>query len=273
MELRRYLGYRRLAIVGGVGVIAGIIVSWAAVQRPEGGSIALGLLIALLILLCSLLPPYIHTQVQALHRDLSSEVGAHLALGQFFHTGHELVPALGGFAMRPSVAHRLVAEMLAREPATVVELGPGASTFLAERALDVAASDGTIVALEHDEGFHGHLAETFQRLGMTRVRLVHAPLEPAKVSGWSGRWYALAEIEALPSPIDLLVVDGPPQHVGHLPRLPAYPALRSKLASGACIFVDDTDRHAERLMIERWLRLGGVRIVHDGDHHVVLEVE
>jgi hypothetical protein len=73
--------------------------------------------------------------------------------------------------------------------------------------------------------------------------VVDAPLVDA--------WYDPAALDGLPERgVELLIVDGPPAARGS--RYPALPLLADRLAPGAAILLDDTDREGERKAVERW---------------------
>lgn len=55
--------------------------------------------------------------------------------------------------------------------------------------------------------------------------------------------------------IDLLVVDGPPGHSSAVARDPAVPLLHDRLAEGAVILLDDTNRSDEMAALDHWSQL------------------
>lgn len=56
-------------------------------------------------------------------------------------------------------------------------------------------------------------------------------------------------------PIDLLVVDGPPEQTAPLAREPALPRLLPRMATRWTVLLDDADRPDETEIVRRWLTL------------------
>lgn len=156
-------------------------------------------------------------------------------------------------AITPAALVGVLNEIALAERREVAELGSGISTIVIGRLL--AERGGRLTALEHDPDWarivRSQLAR--ERLDET-VRLVEAPLEPHP-SSWNGApWYSAGALAALPEPIDLLLVDGPPGYgdgMAHS-RYPALPVLADRLAPSAVAVLDDATRPAEREILERW---------------------
>lgn len=229
--------------------------------------------IALLLLL---------TAVAALTASLVSEVRRHdlrtrLRTGQLWglagllNGSGSVMPALEGSAISIEGAHALASLVRDHRPNTVVELGPGASTVLIHLAGSAGPDAPQITALEHDERYVVAARRLADRLSLSGFTLIHAPLRQWTLpSGWSGPWYDPDAIAALPSHIDLLVVDGPPNHEGADNRYPALPLLEGRLGAGALIYVDDTERQPERRMVERWVEDFDCEVVMTGETFVLL---
>jgi hypothetical protein len=85
------------------------------------------------------------------------------------------------------------------------------------------------------------------------VSVRHAALVESPIGGHETPWYDLSALDDIVGPIDLLIVDGPPQSVGALARYPAVPSLIDRLAAGALVILDDAQRDAEAEAVERWI--------------------
>lgn len=167
--------------------------------------------------------------------ELSEEVATALAYGW----GNEGMAANTGF-LRAVYAHAMRAE------GPIVECGAGVSTV----ALGLATqrTGGTVLTLEHHEGWAQRTRDALKRLGIGGVTICHAPL--ARFGEFS--WYAPAEHE-LPGSIALAVCDGPP---GDTPggRFGLLPRLRERLSPQSVILLDDVERAAELEILHRWAR-------------------
>lgn len=161
----------------------------------------------------------------------------------------EALPPLRGWAGSPDFLLVIADEVLSRKPQTVVECSSGASTVVIARCLQINGN-GHVFSLEHDPEFANKTRRLLAKHGLQEwATVLDAPLQTRHTKT---PWYAE---EALPTdllPVDLMVVDGPPQAVGPLARYPALPRLMPRLADRAAIIVDDTDRDDETEMLRRW---------------------
>ena len=159
----------------------------------------------------------------------------------------DALPHLGSWKADVGFLRHIVREIERLRPAHVVELGAGASTLVAAKALQLHGG-GQL----HSYDQHGGFVEA-TRAWLTDNSLSadihHAPLE-TRGDDWPGRWYA---IDALPERIDLLIIDGPPWSVHPLVR-GAADRLFARLSPGAVVLLDDAARPGERMVAARWRR-------------------
>jgi Methyltransferase domain len=171
------------------------------------------------------------------------------------------------WAMRPTAIAQLVEEM-ERGRRSAVELGSGVSTIVLARA---ARELGTrLVSFEHDRQWADEIRILLRREGLDAARVIDVALAPLDASTIRmpveptlrapESWYDLAALgDALPTRIDLLIVDGPPaaEWPDVLIRAPAVPALEDRLAGACTVALDDASRRAERHTARLWAhRLG-----------------
>lgn len=194
------------------------------------------------------------------------------SFGLMLHEESETnLPAISAWSMSPQALHRAQV-LLSSLPLGLcaVELGSGTSTAWLASALRRTGGEATFVSVEHD--LH-YLAETAEQLRMARcedwVRLVHAPLTELSQAGVTTNWYSIP-LGAIPHPIGLLIVDGPPAGKEESARYPAVPALRDQLADEATILLDDADRHGESEVLHRWLEMPEIKIA--GKHGRAIEL-
>ncbi len=165
-------------------------------------------------------------------------------------------PGTRGWAASPDLLREVVTHVLHRPVGLVVEASSGTSTLMIAYALERKGS-GHVVALEHDEGYAARTRELLGLHGLThRATVVYAPLARQRCGVDELVWYDLARV-TFDAPIDLLVVDGPPEEAGPLARYPAVPLLRERFAPGARVILDDGDRPDERTIAERWKKEHG----------------
>jgi predicted O-methyltransferase YrrM len=178
-------------------------------------------------------------------------------------TDGRVLPAPGGWALDPAAISWLWRRMQAAPPDTIVELGPGTSSVLLRLAANQADAAPIMYGLEHDPKFVASLNEQFAYHGLD-YEMIHAPL--------AGRWYRTDVLDQLPHRIDWLIIDGPPSWDGGTDRSLAWDHLADRLAPGALIVFDDTDRPRERAAANRVAHFPQVTKVYDGDTFVVLEI-
>ena len=157
----------------------------------------------------------------------------------------DALPNLGSWKADTRFLHHIVDCIEERQPATVVELGCGASSLVIARALDLNG-DGRLTSYDQHGQFVAATGDWIASHGLDAdVRF--APLgQPAP--GWGGHWYVLRD---MPPAIDLLVIDGPPWAIHPFVRGSAE-SLFARLNPGATILLDDAARPGERVVARRW---------------------
>ncbi|MBD3942546.1 class I SAM-dependent methyltransferase [Microbacterium sp. NEAU-LLC] len=162
------------------------------------------------------------------------------------------LPQVSGWALSPRGLLTMVDLIESAEAQLVVECGSGTSTLWIAYALR-ELGHGKVVALEHLPEYAMRTQAVIDDHGLgwfADVRL--APLRKRSTDRGDYLWYDF-EPRSLHAAIDVLLVDGPPQDTGRHARYPALPLLRDRLAPGARILCDDTNRRDEKEMIDYWL--------------------
>jgi predicted O-methyltransferase YrrM len=163
------------------------------------------------------------------------------------------MPELGGWAATPSTMLWILDHVMSGPVYTVVECGSGTTTVWIATALERRGGQGRVVALESSDHYAALTLAELDRLGLRdRATVLHAPLVDTAMPDESSQpWFDLSGL-ALPGPIDLLFVDGPPGNVAPEARYPAFPLLADRLAADAVVILDDTGRPAEDAILGRW---------------------
>lgn len=160
---------------------------------------------------------------------------------------HDALPHLGSWKADMGFLRHIVTHIARLRPAHVVELGAGASSLIAARALALNGG-GKLLSFDQHQGFVEATGAWLRDHGLN-AEVRHAPLtmEP---EGWPGRWYA---VEDIPDRIDMIVIDGPPWTVHPMVR-GAADMLFPRLAPGGIVLLDDAARPGERLVARQWRR-------------------
>jgi predicted O-methyltransferase YrrM len=159
----------------------------------------------------------------------------------------DALPHLGSWKADTGFLHQLVDLVEVARPATVVELGAGATSLVIGRALQLYGC-GRLTSFDQHDDFVAATRAWLRNHGID-ADITHAPLaSPPK--GWRGRWYSLSH---LPATIDLLVVDGPHWALHPMVR-GAAETLFARVSPGGTVILDDAARPGERLVARRWKR-------------------
>ena len=164
------------------------------------------------------------------------------------------LPGLGDWALTPATLLTLLDEVFALDhPVTVVECGSGSSTVFLAWALRERGDGGRVVSLESDPDYAEETRQQLRVYGVDTVAsVIDAPLTEVVVGDESRLWFDTSGVPEL-SDIDVLFVDGPVGGTSHHARYPAFPVFADRLAPGALVVLDDTDRPHERAIFRQWL--------------------
>ncbi|MDO7834220.1 class I SAM-dependent methyltransferase [Sphingobium sp. HBC34] len=158
---------------------------------------------------------------------------------------HDALPHLGSWKADVGFLRHIVREIARLRPAHVVELGAGASSLIAARALQLHGG-GRLHSFDQHGGFVDATRQWLADHALD-VDIRHAPLTHESAD-WPGRWYA---IDRLPDQIDLIIIDGPPWSVHPLVR-GAADSLFARLSPDGVVLLDDAARPGERMVARRW---------------------
>lgn len=157
----------------------------------------------------------------------------------------DALPKLGSWKADIGFLTRIVDHIEVHRPASVVELGSGASTLVTARALELNGG-GTLFSFDQHPDFVDAVRSWLRDHDLA-ARVEYAPLVPAPPP-WPGLWYDLGTI---PDKIDLLVIDGPPWTLHPLVRGSAE-LLFDRISPGGTVMLDDASRPGERVVAARW---------------------
>ena len=197
-----------------------------------------------------------HHQWDLFHRDVMEQraiygqLEAIIGLNEVLHPKYPF-PGTRGWAASPDLLREVVNHVLTAPVALAVEASSGTSTLMIAYAMERKGS-GHVIALEHDAAYADRTRAMLEMHGLShRATVVHAPLVKQGQEQGDLLWYDLTKAR-FEAPIDLLVVDGPPEASGPLARYPAVPLLHPHFAKRARVILDDGARPDERVIAERW---------------------
>lgn len=167
------------------------------------------------------------------------------------------LPPTRRWAVSPDFLRHVAEHMRRHAPKIIVECGSGTSTVVMAHLLKALGHKGHIYSIENYPPTVDAVRVQLQRHDLESfVTVVVAPLVERRYPDFEEtfHWYDLGA-NALPTSIDLLIVDGPFSLVNKFARYPAGPELLAKLARNAHVFVDDTERIEEWRMLHVWRNL------------------
>ena len=171
---------------------------------------------------------------------------------------------MGGWAMDAQFGELVAQTIFDIRPALVVECGSGSSTVLTTSCLHALGRGGHIVSLDHEDEYAQKtrrlLQSSFSPSEREAAQVVHAPLKEYDMDGDTYRWYDVPDDVFEAHSIDLLVVDGPPEHLNAQARFPAVPLLKPYLSDSCVILMDDGNRPDEKAIAQKWTDLLDVSI-------------
>lgn len=184
--------------------------------------------------------------------EMLRQVEAMINLHRLIQVRAEM-PLSRGWALSPDALLTVVGRILDTAPDLVVECGSGTSSIWMGYAAEAAGNGTRIVCLEDDSHYANATRRRVRQHGLDRfVEVRDAPLVHMELHGEKWYWYDPDAWSDLTN-VGLLLIDGPPEKTQALARYPAVPLLYDRLASDACIMLDDTRREDEQKALQRWL--------------------
>ena len=159
--------------------------------------------------------------------------------------------AVGGWSLDVELLDAIAATLDLYDSPHVLEFGSGAGTRVL--ATLVRNRGGRLSTIEHDETWLQRTRQHLSQAGLTGTAAVHlCPLVPCDTFGVEGRFYDMSKLLG-DDPLDVVVIDGPPEVTNRFARLPALPAVSTRLSQeGFHVFLDDYHREDERMIVEVW---------------------
>jgi predicted O-methyltransferase YrrM len=167
------------------------------------------------------------------------------------------LPETRGWAASPDFLRLVYSLIRKKKPRLVVELGSGSSTIVSGYALQQNGS-GRVVSFEHLERFARQNRREVSFHGLEeQCEILEAPLETYDLDEGSWKWYSLESFDP-ESPIDLVIIDGPPGQIQDESRYPALPLLSKWMSEEALLILDDGDREDESQIASSWEEISGM---------------
>lgn len=240
MTRRALLQLAMVCVAASALVVAGASIGWAVAGTngtAGGGGVALAVIYALgLKIVMSRMTVLVAEQRATV--DLRPLVGP-------------LPLPLGGWAIDPVVAERLVREVMVRQPEFALEFGAGASTILIAATLR-QLRHGKLLSVEHEERFADVTRTQLRSFGLSEwADVVVAPLTAQATDSGEWSWYDRSFEARIGQPVEFLFVDGPPA-VTSRARYPALPVMKKHLAADCVVLLDDGKRPDERWIARAW---------------------
>lgn len=166
------------------------------------------------------------------------------------------LPSIRDWSAAPDFLKTIMEMTLQNKPAFIVETGSGVSSIIMGYCLRKLGA-GKMITLEHDAAYYALNKNLIASHGLDDViAIIHAPLKTVTINGAEWLWYD-TDCFSIDSPIDMLIVDGPPGNIQKKSRYPVLPLLHKSLSDSVRIIMDDGNREDERSIVAMWLREHG----------------
>lgn len=158
-------------------------------------------------------------------------------------------------------------DIVINERKTIIEFGSGISTIIIAMLIKKNHLENVnFTSVEHDINWFNAMQTILLKRNLSDyVNLINADLVDSNISINNNKWYdqeVLLEVLKNKSlKVDCLIVDGPPAYYAEvaLSRYPALPFLLPFMNEKCSIFLDDTNRKGEQIILEKWISLGFVK--------------
>lgn len=163
------------------------------------------------------------------------------------------LPSINDWSATPCFLRAIMEMTLQNKPMFILETGSGVSSIIMGYCLRKLGT-GKMVTLEHDAAHYNQNKKLISFHGLDDVvTIVHAPLKTITINGTEWLWYDTGCF-SIDSPIDMLIVDGPPGNIQEKSRYPVLPLFYNSLNKSAVIIMDDGNREDEKSIAEMWVK-------------------
>jgi predicted O-methyltransferase YrrM len=163
------------------------------------------------------------------------------------------LPSMAGWASFPALIEVILMEASRKKDTHVFEIGSGSSTIILSYLFNQKKA-GRITSIDHDEVFGNKTRTELDDRGLSEFADVFiCPLSKQRVLDGEYNWYDISNMN-IEDPIDIVIVDGPPEKTQKNARFPALPLLIDKLSDSAVIILDDSARKEEKEIVRMWLK-------------------
>lgn len=170
------------------------------------------------------------------------------------------------WSLSPKEILHLCNEIIVNKKKNIVELGGGFSTICIAQLIKIKKLDTKFYCVENNEEWANELQNYITINGLSSfVKIIIAPLSdvPKKYAKENQAiWYDTKILDDTFSQfnnIDVLLVDGPFGGITPFARFSALPYFKDKLAPNFVIFLDDSYRVHESLIVSDWEKLLGIK--------------
>lgn len=196
-------------------------------------------------------------------------------LDQLFN-GEHFIP-FTKWSMSPKAILHIINILEIEKPLNIIEFGSGATTIYIAQYFKLNDLDLKLTSVESNEGWIEIMQEKLNSLGLLKyVKFILAPIKEVgdDIKFKNQRsWYdsdILKEQLTTESYFDLIIVDGPPGVSSTYARYSAFPFLKNSTDENSIWLLDDTNRFAEKEIIEQWRELSDFKITHYDSYSIIM---
>jgi predicted O-methyltransferase YrrM len=138
---------------------------------------------------------------------------------------------------------------------TLLELGAGTSTVILASMLRRLSLDGRVISIEAEMDWVNTVQSLAERCDLSDMTMIsHVSYRDYKSYSWFDEQVVTSILSGHEDPIDVMIIDAPPDTLCPHSRKPAIPFLLEYLGADGVVILHDAKRRDESEIIEHWTR-------------------
>lgn len=198
-----------------------------------------------------------------------------LSLAQLYKMfKQEMYLPITRWSLPPRELLHICNDIVLKNRRSIIEFGSGYSTIFICKLIELNNLDCQFASIDSNKDWLKKIEEKLISLNLLKyVKLVHSPITILQdqniLFSEQDKWY---DTNVLKNSLDnfkefdLIIVDGPYGGTSNFARFSAAPFLRSKIKENFGVFLDNSDRAQENVIIKEWKTILGGQLLNFGTY-------